>query len=113
MGPLVVIAEKSNIICDVQTRADVLILHHDKLKICQGRKLPKWVHEYQTRTHVTVEHSTGATRAQGSYPGAHRVFVPPGGGDLPSKYGGLAKKVNITVVLYSANNQGKLRCRDP
>lgn len=36
-GPGVVIAVKSDTICELRTRRDVLILHHHKLKICQAR----------------------------------------------------------------------------
>lgn len=55
LGPGVVIAMKSDTIYEVRTRRDVLILHHDKLKICQARELPKWIRDYQARTRVTVE----------------------------------------------------------
>lgn len=55
MGPGVVIAVKSDTIYEVRTRRDVLILHHNKLKICQARELPKWVRDYQAHTYVTVE----------------------------------------------------------
>lgn len=55
LGPGVVIAVKSDTIYEVRTRRDVLILHHDKLKICQARELPKWIRDYQARTRVTVE----------------------------------------------------------
>lgn len=55
VGPRVVIAVKSDTIYEGRTRRDVLILHHDKLKICQARELPKWVRDYQARTRVTEE----------------------------------------------------------
>lgn len=29
----------------------MLILHHDKLKICQARELPKWVFDYRNKRH--------------------------------------------------------------
>lgn len=34
------IAVKSDTIYEVRARRDVLILHHDKLKICEARELP-------------------------------------------------------------------------
>lgn len=49
------IAVKSDTNYEVQTRRDVLILHHHKLKICQARKLPNWVRDYQVRTRVIAE----------------------------------------------------------
>lgn len=55
MGPGVVIAVNSDTIYEARTRRNVLILHHDKLKICQARELPKWVRDYQARTQVTVK----------------------------------------------------------
>lgn len=55
MGPVVVIAVKSDTIYQVRTRRDVLILHHDKLKVWQAHELLKWIRNYQARTRVIVE----------------------------------------------------------
>lgn len=49
------IAVKSDTIYQVRTRRDVLILHHDKLKVWQAHELLKWICNYQVRTRVIVE----------------------------------------------------------
>lgn len=46
---------KSDTIYRVRTRRDVLILHHDKLKVWQAHELLKWIRDHQARTCVIVE----------------------------------------------------------
>ena len=48
-GPGVIIEAKSDTIFVVKSRREVKVMHHDKLKKCESRQLPKWLINYQNK----------------------------------------------------------------
>ena len=42
-GPGVIIEVKSDSVHIVKARREQKVMHHDKLKLCESRKLPKWL----------------------------------------------------------------------
>ncbi|XP_062591792.1 death-inducer obliterator 1-like [Saccostrea cucullata] len=49
LGPGVVLEVKSDTIYSIRTRRDVIVMHHDKLKACNARQIPKWIKDYKAR----------------------------------------------------------------
>ena len=43
LGPGIVDQVKSDTVYAIRTRRDIKIMHHDKLRPCISRKLPKWI----------------------------------------------------------------------
>ena len=50
LGPGIVDQVKSDTVYAIRTRRDIKIMHHDKLRPCISRKLPKWIRDYQARS---------------------------------------------------------------
>uniref|UniRef100_K1PN06 Uncharacterized protein n=1 Tax=Magallana gigas TaxID=29159 RepID=K1PN06_MAGGI len=44
--PGVIVEAKSDTVFAVKSRREVNVMHHDKLKKCDARKLPKWLVDY-------------------------------------------------------------------
>jgi hypothetical protein len=49
MGPGVVVEKKSDTVFAVKSRREVKIMHHDKIKKCEARMLPKWLIEFKNK----------------------------------------------------------------
>ncbi|XP_062589436.1 uncharacterized protein LOC134251086 [Saccostrea cucullata] len=48
-GPGIIIEAKSDTISVVKSRREVKVMHHDKLKRCEFRQLPKWLINYKNK----------------------------------------------------------------
>ncbi|XP_062609540.1 death-inducer obliterator 1-like [Saccostrea cucullata] len=48
-GPGIIIETKSDTIFVVKSRREVKVMHHDKLKRCESRQLPKWLVNYKNK----------------------------------------------------------------
>ena len=46
-GPGVIIYVNSDSVYIVKSRRKQKVMHHDKLKLCESRKLPKWLVDFQ------------------------------------------------------------------
>nr|XP_022295005.1 uncharacterized protein LOC111105125 [Crassostrea virginica] len=50
LGPGIVDKVKSGTVYAIRTRRDIKIMHHDKLRPCISRKLPKWIRDHQAQS---------------------------------------------------------------
>lgn len=46
MGPGIIVEAKSDTVFALKSHREVKVMHHDKLKKCDARKMPKWLVDY-------------------------------------------------------------------
>jgi hypothetical protein len=58
-GPGVIIEAKSYTVFVVKSRREIKVMHHDKLKRCDTRQLPKWIVSYKRKLSGKTQTKTG------------------------------------------------------
>ena len=61
-GPGVIIYVNSDSVYIVKSRRKQKVMHHDKLKLCESRKLPKWLVDFQSRGTSNLPQSSKTNR---------------------------------------------------
>lgn len=95
-----------------------VILHHDKLKICQVRIFPKRIRDYQTRTCVIVEPAGGEPKKAQPEKNNERdkgsmVHVPKTGKQINAPFIGTRSRTRVvpetSQPLQAPKSQGRKR----